>query len=135
MSELKRLLIEENGKTIEIFVESPPIPDIPEPTNTGKRRGEKGAMDEAILKMEEVQDKIQAYANFVIGAFQHLGSAQVEEITLKFGVKLGGKTNVIFTEGSAEGSMEVSVKCTFPKSPSGSQNQAMINPPTSAGLD
>jgi hypothetical protein len=105
MSELQRILIEENGKTVEIFVESPPVPAIANPTNTGKRPGEKGATDEVLLK---------TYANFAIGAFQHLGSAEVEEITLKFGIKLGGKTGIIFTEGSAEGSMEISVKCKFP---------------------
>ncbi|MCA6587053.1 MAG: CU044_2847 family protein [Pseudanabaena sp.] len=114
MSELQRILIEENGKTVEIFVESPPVPAIANPTNTGKRPGEKGATDEVLLKMSEVQSKIQTYANFAIGAFQHLGSAEVEEITLKFGIKLGGKTGIIFTEGSAEGSMEISVKCKFP---------------------
>ena len=117
MSELQRLLIEENGKTVEIFVETPIVPAIPNPTNTGKRPGEKGATDEVLLKMSEVQAKIQTYANFAIGAFQHLASAEVEEITLKFGIKLGGKTGIIFTEGSAEGSMEISVKCKFPTSP------------------
>lgn len=115
MSELNRLLIEQDGKTVEIYVESPPTPPVPESTDTGKRPGEKGATtDEILLKMGEVQEKIQTYANFAIGAFQHLGGAEVEEIHLKFGVKLGGKTGVIFTEGSAEGSMEVSVKCKFP---------------------
>ena len=117
MSELQRLLIEENGKTVEIFVEAPTVPAIPNPNNIGKRPGEKGVTDEVLLKMSEVQSKIQTYANFAIGAFQHLGSAEVEEITLKFGIKLGGKTGIIFTEGSAEGSMEISVKCKFPTSP------------------
>ena len=115
MSELKRLLIEEDGKTIEIYVESPPSAAIPEPSSSGKRPGEKGATDEVFLKMAEVQSKIATYANFAIGAFQHLGGAEVEEISLKFGIKLGGKTGVIFTEGSAEGSMEISVTCKFPK--------------------
>lgn len=119
MSELKRLLIEDNGKTIEIYVESPPIPPILEPASTGKRPGvkglTKGPTDEVLLKMTEVQEKIKTYAKFAIDAFQHLGAAEVEEITLKFGIKLGGKTGVIFTEGSAEGSMEVSVTCKFPK--------------------
>ncbi len=111
MSELQRLLIEDNGKTVEIYVESP-LP--PEPASTGKRPGEKGVTDDVLLKMGEIQEKIQTYANFAIGAFQHLGSAEVEEITLKFGIKLGGKTGIIFTEGSAEGTMEVSVKCKYP---------------------
>jgi hypothetical protein len=114
MSELKRLLIEDDGKTVEIFVESPSIPTLPDPPTIAKRPGEKGATDEILLKMADIQSQIQSYAKFAIGAFQHLGTAEVEEITLKFGIKLGGKTGVIFTEGSAEGSMEISVKCKFP---------------------
>ncbi len=113
MSELQRLMIEENGQIVEIYVETPQIADIPEPTNTGKRSGAKGGTDDVLLKMEEVQSKIQAYANFAIGAFKHLGGAEVEEISLKFGIKLGGKTGIIFTEGS----MEISVKCKFSKEP------------------
>ena len=116
MSEPQRLLIEDNGKTLELYVESPSGSGFPasEPTRS-IRPGAKGLTTEAVvLKMAEVQEKIQAYANFAIGAFQHLGSAEVEEMTLKFGIKLGGKTGIIFTEGSAEGSMEVSVKCKFP---------------------
>jgi hypothetical protein len=114
MSELKRLLIEDNGKILEIYVESPATPPLPVPVDSGKRPGEKGATDEVLLRMSEIQEKIQTYANFAIGAFRHLAAAEVEEISLKFGIKLGGKTGIIFTEGSAEGSMEVSVKCIFP---------------------
>lgn len=113
MSELQRLLIQENGKTVEIYVEVPAIPPISEPLPPGKRPGEKGSTDEILLKMDEVQEKVQTYANFALGAFKKLAGAEVEEINLKFGIKLGGKTGVIFTEGSAEGSMEVSVKCKF----------------------
>jgi hypothetical protein len=113
---LKRLqIVTSENKTVEIYVESPSALAIPEITE--KRPGSMGATDEVFLKMEEVQEKIKAYADFAIGAFQHLGGAEVEEISLKFGIKLGGKTGVIFTEGSAEGSMEISVKCKFPKPP------------------
>ena len=114
MSELQRLLIQENGETVEIYVEAPPAPPLPETVASGRRPGEKGATDEVLLKMEEIQGKIQTYANFAIGACKNLAGAEVEEINLKFGIKLGGKTGVIFTEGSAEGSMEISVKCKFP---------------------
>jgi hypothetical protein len=113
MSELKRLLIQDNGKTVEIFVESPSLPTLSD-TTSATRPSAKGTTDEILLKMADIQSQIQSYAKFAIGAFQHLGTAEVEEITLKFGIKLGGKTGVIFTEGSAEGSMEISVKCKFP---------------------
>lgn len=115
MSELQRLVIEEDGKTVEIYVEGPPMPSTPPTAPPGQRPGEKGATETILLKMDEIQTKVTTYANFAIGAVKNLAGAEVEEITLKFGMKLGGKTGVIFTEGSAEGSMEVSVKCKFPK--------------------
>ena len=43
-------------------------------------------------------------------------------MTLKFGMKIGGKAGLpIFTEGTAESNFEVCVKCKFPDS---SQNQS-----------
>ena len=114
MSELQRFLIDDNGTQVEIFVESPPPPEIIDSNPIDERPGGKGVTDQILLKMADIQPKIQAYAKFAIGAFQHLGTVEVEEITLKFGIKLGGTTGIIFTEGSAEGSMEISVKCKFP---------------------
>lgn len=119
MTQLQRLLIDDNGKTVEIYIESDPIPDSAYPPIDpigDDRPGAKGASDEILIKMEDMQEKITTYARFAIGAFQKLGAAQVEEVTLKFSIKLGGKTGIIFTEGKAEGSMEVNVKCTFPRS-------------------
>ncbi len=46
---------------------------------------------------------------------KNLAGAEVEEINLKFGMKIGGKAGLpIFTEGTAESNFEVSVKCKFP---------------------
>ncbi|WP_292760458.1 CU044_2847 family protein [Nostoc sp. NOS(2021)] len=53
---------------------------------------------------------------YAIGAFKNLGAAEVEEVTLKFGLKIGGKTGIPFvTEGSAESNFEIEVKCKFPE--------------------
>lgn len=113
MSELKRLLVEHNGETTELLIEVPEDSPIPESPASGGRPGEKGVSD-VILTAEEVHEKIKAYANFVIGSFKNFETAEIEEINIKFGVKIGGKAGVIFTEGSAEGSLEISVKCKFP---------------------
>ncbi len=114
MLELQHFLIDDNGTPVEIVVESPTLPEINDSNVINERPGAKGSTDQVLLKMADIQSQIQAYAKFAIEAFQHLGTAEVEEINLKFGIKLGGKTGVIFTEGSAEGSMEISVKCKFP---------------------
>lgn len=108
MSEIKRFLVEDNGETHELFVEIPNIPDIP---SFSQRPGEMGVTEDILIRMQEVQEQIKIYAKFALGAFVKLAEAEVEEITLKFGVKLNGKAGAIFTEGSAEGSMEVQVKC------------------------
>ncbi|NEO87199.1 MAG: hypothetical protein F6J87_23510 [Spirulina sp. SIO3F2] len=124
MSQLQRLIIEDNGQQVELYIEAPPEQPLPSKPKSGERPGAKGSSTEDVmLKMAEVQQKITTYAKFAIGAFQNLAGAQVEEMTLTFGMKLGGKTGVIFTEGSAEGSMQVSVKCKF-KPPAQPENSA-----------
>ena len=66
-------------------------------------------------QLKNIHGTIRAYTWYVIGAFKNLSGAKVEEINLKFGMKIGGKAGLpIFTEGTAESNFEVSVKCKFP---------------------
>jgi hypothetical protein len=59
---------------------------------------------------------IRGYALYALSAFKDFQGAKVEEVTLKFGLKLGGKAGIPYiTEGSAESNLEISVKCTFPE--------------------
>ncbi|MCL1470559.1 hypothetical protein LAY57_07700 [Argonema antarcticum A004/B2] len=74
------------------------------------------------VNIKDVHKKIRSYTKFVIGAFKDFSDAEVEEVTIKFGIKLGGKTGIPFlTEGSAESNFEIEVKCKFPD-PHKSQN-------------
>lgn len=68
-------------------------------------------------QLQNMHGTIRAYSWQVIGAFRQLPKGvEVEEMTLKFGMKIGGKAGIpIFTEGTAESNFEVSVKCKFPK--------------------
>ncbi|WZI66496.1 MAG: CU044_2847 family protein [Gloeotrichia echinulata IR180] len=73
-----------------------------------------GFREEAVVKIQEVHNQIRAYTKYAIGAFKNLGVAEVEEVTLKFGLKIGGKTGIpLLTEGSAESNFEIEVKCKF----------------------
>jgi Trypsin-co-occurring domain 1 len=110
------LLQDEDGTTYTIFVETTasevPLPSVE--TEESDREA-MGITEDTVAKLKEIHGTIRAYAWYAIGAFKNFGGAEVEELNLKFGLKIGGKTGVpILTEGSAEANFEISVKCKFP---------------------
>ncbi|MEH2045984.1 CU044_2847 family protein [Nostoc sp.] len=118
MSNIERLVFEEDGEIYTILFESKETPNIPEviTPEVDEEKESYGFREEAFVKIEEVHHQIRAYTKYAIGAFKNLGAAEVEEVTLKFGLKIGGKTGIPFvTEGSAESNFEIEVKCKFPE--------------------
>ena len=114
MSEVQRLLIEEDGETYEIYVEAKTTPTVSKlsPVSERKRPGEKGVQ----VKMQQARKMIRGYTAYALSAFKDFATAEIEEVTLKFGMKLGGKAGIPYiTEGTAESNLEIEVKCTFPK--------------------
>lgn len=117
MSNIERLVFEEDGELYTILFESKETPDIPEitPPTVEDDRESYGFREETVVKIQKVHNQIRAYTKYAIGAFKNLGAAEVEEVTLKFGLKIGGKTGIpLLTEGSAESNFEIEVKCKFP---------------------
>jgi len=115
MSEVQPLLIEEDGETYVIYVETKETPDLPEPITDGDGRPSMGFQDDAMVKMQEARQMIRGYAMYALSAFKNFGAAEIEEVTLKFGLKLGGKAGIPYiTEGSTESNLEIEVKCKFP---------------------
>lgn len=118
MSNIERLVFEEDGEIYTILFESKETPNIPEviTPEVDEEKESYGWREDAFVKIEEVHHQIRAYTKYAIGAFKNLGAAEVEEVTLKFGLKIGGKTGIPFvTEGSAESNFEIEVKCKFPE--------------------
>lgn len=75
-----------------------------------------GLREDEIVQMQRTQQMIRTCAIQTISAFRNFGVAEVQEVNLKFGGKLGGKAGIAYiTEGSAESNLEISVKCTFPQ--------------------
>jgi hypothetical protein len=73
-----------------------------------------GGKDVAIASMQEAHKYIRFYARYVIGAFKGFAGAEVEEMNLKFGLKVGGKTGIpMLAEGKVDADFEVSIKCKF----------------------
>jgi len=88
------------------------------PADTDSDRESYGIKEDAIAKLQDIHETIRFYTKYAIGAFKNLGEADVEEVTLKFGLKIGGEAGIpILTKASAESNFEIQVKCKFPPKP------------------
>ncbi len=66
--------------------------------------------------MQQSRELIRSYAAYALSAFKNFSAADIEEITLKFGLNIGGKAGIPFiTEGTAESNLEIEVKYKFSK--------------------
>jgi Trypsin-co-occurring domain 1 len=113
-------LQDQDGTIYTVLIESKvpqsavPDPVIPHSDDDGYENY--GPIETAKAQLHNIQGTIRAYTWYVIGAFKDMAGLEVEEVNLKFGIKIGGKAGIpIFTEGTAESNFEVEVKCKFPK--------------------
>lgn len=121
MSEVERLRIKDNGQEYDLYIQSKTDTDIPE--REDDEPVTRGVMPIAKVNIQDVHNQIRSYTKFALGAFKNFTEAEIEEVTIKFGIKLGGKAGIPFvTEGSAESNFEIEVKCKYPQSPP-NQNQ------------
>jgi len=75
-----------------------------------------GAMDTAIQKFKSIEGTIRAYTTHTLNAFRDLAAANVEKVTLEFGIKVGGEAGIPYvTKGTAESNLKITVECSFPK--------------------
>jgi hypothetical protein len=123
MSNVHKFIFEdEEGNTHRAFVYSDNLEDdftIKPPTQSRNQDEEVFGIvpDGLVVKLADVHETIRTYTKYAIGAFKGMSDAKVEELNLKFGLKVGGKTGIpMLTEGSAETNFEIEVKLTFPES-------------------
>ena len=84
---------------------------------------EKGMSPEAIRKQmvqnfQAIQGTIRAYTIYTLNAFKQMpiANANVDKVTLEFGIELGGEAGVPYvTKGTAKSNMKITVECSFPK--------------------
>ncbi|MGK7935450.1 MAG: CU044_2847 family protein [Xenococcaceae cyanobacterium] len=105
MTELKPIYFEADGEVHELDVK---VKVVDEDNPYDEERG-------VVETMQQAQQLIRNYSEYALNAFKNFTAAELEEVTLKFGIKMGGKKGVPFvTEGSAEGNLEIEIKCKFP---------------------
>jgi hypothetical protein len=51
-----------------------------------------------------------------LNAFKQIGTANIDKVTLEFGIKVGAEAGIAFiTKGTAESNLKITVECSFPK--------------------
>ena len=115
MSDVERLTFEDDsGTAYTIYFEAPESIEVPEapPADPDDEYESMGITEDIKAKLKDIHSTLQAYTYYAMGAFRKVAFADVEEVTLKFGIKIAGSTGMpILTQGSAEGTFQIEVKC------------------------
>lgn len=121
-----------------IYVEAQPdaqptaiVPSSPTaPTGEQTRGGQKGLPSlptprmQPAQSMQMVQNTIRTYAYYCMTAFKDFGAANIDEVTLEFGVNLSADAGIPYiASGKAQSNLKITVKCSYPKE--GTENQAL----------
>ncbi|GCA96001.1 CU044_2847 family protein [Microcystis aeruginosa] len=123
MTRLTPIQIDENTL---IYIES--TDDLEIPTETLKTEGRVAKVatnvpdkQQILQNFQTIEDTIRTYTTYTLNAFRNLAIANIEEVTLQFGVEIGGEVGIPYiTKGTAKSNLNITVKCTFPKPPNSS---------------
>lgn len=131
MTALQRLILEDEDTSYDIFVEStasnsaPGIQDDYEsygpsgPNQGGIGKGWDGSTSNTVpaatrVQLQKVHKTIQGYTQYAIGAFKNLAIADVEEINLKFNLKISAEGGMpMLASAKTEADFAIEVKCKF----------------------
>ena len=111
-------------------------PQVPGEEGEPRRGGAKGIGDPRMpfrpsptQSMEMVQNTIRTYTTYCLNAFKNCSSANVDEVTLEFGVNLSADAGIPYiASGKAQSNLKITVKCSYDKPGSEEGNGAAIAP-------
>ena len=88
-----------------------PVP----PSSEGTTRTAKGPGEVALKNFQAMQGTIRTYTAYTLNAFKEMATANVDKVTLEFGIKVAGEGGVPYiTKGSGECNLKIIVECSFP---------------------
>ncbi len=71
-------------------------------------------------KVRDLTEILESVASIIPTAFRHATNAEIEKVTLSFGIKLGTEACIPFlTKGTAEGNIGIQIECRYPTTPIG----------------
>lgn len=76
----------------------------------------KDAQLAAAQSFQAIEGTIKAYTTYTLNAFRQVAIANVDKVTLEFGIEVGGEIGVPYvTKGTASSNLKITVECSFPK--------------------
>ena len=65
---------------------------------------------------QKIEHTVRTYTSHLLNSFKNLAAAEVSEVTLEFGVNVGGMTGIPYiATGNTNCNVKITVKCVFPK--------------------
>jgi hypothetical protein len=69
-----------------------------------------------IENFASISHTIRAYTTYTLSAFKKVAIANIDKVTLEFGIELGGEAGVPYvTKGTAKSNLKITVECSFPE--------------------
>lgn len=73
------------------------------------------AVKTVVQNFEVLEKTLSSFTHYALNAFKQVAGANVDKVTLEFGVTIGGEAGIPYvTKGSAEGNLKVKIECSFP---------------------
>jgi hypothetical protein len=101
--------------------DGPDTPESPDRTAPSRRGGELGMrgggalLEAAAERVQDLTDALEGIVAMIPAAFKHAAGAEIQKVTLSFGIKMGGEAGIpYFTKGTAEGNIAIEVECRYP---------------------
>ena len=118
---------DENGQEMDIWMEAveqlESTSSATENRRDGVTRGGRdattrgdSAQELVIQQFASMQNTIKTFASYTLNSFRQISNANIDKVTLEFGINVGGVAGIPYiTKGSVGSNIKITVECSFPK--------------------
>lgn len=101
---------------------TPPVPtqeESRERTRADLGKGEKGIIEDTMRAANQgfqaIETTLRSYTSHTLYALKQVATANIDKVTLEFGIEVGGEAGVPYvTKGTAASNLKITVECSFP---------------------
>ena len=98
----------------ETLTTAPVAEDDEEEEEAAVSKGVKEVKEEFQKQIQDLQKTIFSYTSYTLAAFKKVAVANIDKVTLEFGVEMGGETGIPYiTKGTAKSNLKIKVECSF----------------------